>query len=127
MENIRPIRTEADYDWGLAEVEAAFHLEPAPDSAEGQRLSVLLDLIEAYEARHRPIGDADPVETILYAMERSGRTRRDLSALLGSRSRASEILNRKRPLNLDQIRKLSRSWGIPAEALIADESAERAA
>lgn len=126
MENIRPIRTEADYDWGLAEVEAAFDLEPAPDSAEGQRLSVLLDLIEAYEARHWPIGGADPVETILYAMERSGRTRRDLSALLGSRSRASEILNRKRALNLDQIRKLSRSWGIPAEALIA-EPADRAA
>ena len=118
MRDIRAIRSEADYDWALAEIEPYFLDEPEPGSAEGQRFDVLTDLIEAYEARHWPIEPADPIETIEYKMEMSGLDRSDLAALLGSAPRASEILNRKRALTIAMIRRLNRDWGIPAECLI---------
>jgi HTH-type transcriptional regulator/antitoxin HigA len=78
----------------------------------------LAALIEAYERKHWPIDPPDPVEAIRYCMEQQGYTQADLAALLGSRSRASEILKRKRPLTLEMVRKLHREWGIPAESLL---------
>ena len=116
--DIRPIRNEADYDWALAEIEQYFDNEPAPGTPAADRFEVLADLIEAYEARHWPIGPADPVEVIKYRMELGGFQAKDLAEVLGSKSRASEILNRKRAITLDMARKLHDAWGIPAEVLI---------
>ncbi len=116
--NIRPLRTEADYDWALAEVERYFNDQPEAGTPEGDRFTVLSDLIEAYEAKHWPIGPVDPIEAILYRMEIAGKTRKDLALLLGSQSRASEILKRKRALTLPMIHKLNQEWGVPAEVLI---------
>jgi len=118
MVDIRPIRSEADYDWALAQIERYFGKEPAPGTAESDRFSVLADLIEAYEARHWPIEGADPVEVIRYRMETRGYTQQQLAEILGSRSRASEVLARRRPLTLEMVRKLSATWRIPADALI---------
>lgn len=118
MMDIRPIRTEADYQWALREIEQYFDREPARGTAEADRLEVLADLIEAYESRHWPIQHADPVELIQYRMELGGFQIKDLAEVLGSKSRASEILNRKRAITLDMARKLHAAWGIPAEALI---------
>jgi HTH-type transcriptional regulator/antitoxin HigA len=124
--DIRPIQTEADYDWALAEIEAYFAAEPKAGSAEAQRFDVLATLIEAYEAKHWPIEPADPIDAIRYKMEISGLTQADLARLLGSASRASEVLNRKRPLTMVMIQKLSRDWGIPADSLIRPTALERA-
>ena len=114
MNNIRAIRTEADYEWALAEIERYFDNEPALGTPESDRFEIISTLIEAYEAEHWPIEPADPVETIKYAMEITGRTQTDLANLLGSKSRASEILKRKRPLTLGMVNKLHQEWRIPA-------------
>jgi HTH-type transcriptional regulator/antitoxin HigA len=116
--DVRPIRNEADYRWALAEIEQYFDQEPLRGTPEADRFEVLADLIEAYEARHWPIEHADPVELIQYRMELGGFQAKDLAEVLGSKSRASEILNRKRPITLDMARKLHDAWGIPAEVLI---------
>jgi HTH-type transcriptional regulator/antitoxin HigA len=116
--NIRPIKTEADYDWALAEIEQYFAREPAQGTPEAERFDVLAALIEAYEARVWPIKAADPVSAILEVMERKSFKQADLAKLLGSRSRASEILHRKRPLTMEQAWKLHQEWHIPAEALL---------
>ena len=118
MDNIRPIKSNADYEWAIAEIARYFENEPEPDSPDGDRFDVLATLIEAYEDRHYPIAVPDPVEVIRGHMELTGRTQRDLSALLGSPSRASELLNRKRALTVAMAHKLHTEWGIPAEALI---------
>jgi len=116
--DIRPIRNEADYEWALAEIEQYFDQEPARGTPEADRFEVLADLIEVYEARHWPIEHAHPIEMIEYRMELGGFQAKDLAEVLGSKSRASEILNRKRPITLDMARKLHDAWGIPAEVLI---------
>ena len=116
--DVRPIRTEADYRWALAEIEQYFDREPPRGTPEADRFEVLADLIEAYEARHWSIEHADAVELIQYRMELGGFQAKDLAEVLGSKSRASEILNRKRAITLDMARKLHDAWGIPAEALI---------
>lgn len=116
--DIRPIRTEDDYEWALAEIAVYFESEPAAGSPEADRFDILADLIEAYEARHWPIDLPDPVEAIRYRMEIGHLRPRDLAELLGSRSRASEVLNRKRPISLEMARRLHDSWGIPAEVLL---------
>lgn len=99
MRNIRAIRNEADYDWALAEIAHYFENQPAPGTVGADRFDVLASLIEAYEAKHWPIESTDPVEAIEYRMEISGYTQKDLSEFIGSRSRASEILKRKRPFD----------------------------
>ncbi len=116
--DVRPIRTEADYRWALGEIEHYFDEEPVRGTLEADRFEVLADLIEAYEARHWSIEHADAVELIQYRMELGGFLAKDLAEVLGSKSRASEILNRKRAITLDMARKLHAAWGIPAEALI---------
>jgi len=118
MNDVRAIRTEADYEWALAEVEQYFEKEPALGTPDSDRFEILATLIEAYEARHWPIEPADPVDAIEYAMEIAGHTQTELARLLGSKSRASEVLKRKRPLTLAMINKLHEHWHIPAEALI---------
>jgi HTH-type transcriptional regulator/antitoxin HigA len=123
--DIKPIKTEQDYEAALEEVERLFNA--APNSAEGDRLEVLTTLIEAYEERHYPIPLPDPVEAILYHLESRGLSRRDLEPFIGSRARVSEVLNRKRPLTIGMIRKLHKGLGIPAEILIQPYSSEKSA
>jgi HTH-type transcriptional regulator/antitoxin HigA len=113
---VRPIRTEADYDAALAEIDRL--LDAAEGSAGAERLELLSILVEAYEEVHHPIDPPDPVDAIHFRMEQQGLTRRDLEPYVGSRARVSEILNRQRPLTLAMIRRLHRGLGIPAEALI---------
>lgn len=117
--DIRPIRTETDYDWALREIEAYFSREPQEGTPESDRFHVLASLIDSYENANWPILPADPIDTIKAVLDDRGLTQADLAALLGSRSRASEILNRKRPLTLEMIQRLAAEWHIPAEALIA--------
>jgi len=116
--DVRPIRTEADYRWALDEIEQYFDVEPARGTPDADRFEVLADLIEAYESRYWSIEHADAVELIQYRMELGGFQAKDLAEILGSKSRASEILNRKRAITLDMARKLHAAWDIPAEALI---------
>lgn len=116
--NIRPIRTEADYDWALAEVEAYFDVEPEPGTPHSDRFLVLTDLISAYEAKHWAIDAPDPIAALTSVMETHGYKQADLARLLGSRPRASEVLNRKRALTTDMIWRLNQEWKIPADLLI---------
>lgn len=114
--NIKPIKTIADYETALKDIERLFEAEPG--TPQGDRLEVLTTLVEAYEDKHFAIPDPDPIEAIQYFMESRDLTRRDLEPYLGSRARVSEILNRKRPLSLEMIRELNKGLGIPAEVLI---------
>jgi len=125
MRNVRPLRSEEDYDWALEEVAGYFERPPKPGSTEADRFDLLAAVIEAYEEKHWPIEPADPVDAIRYRMETGGFTQADLGRLLGSRPRASEILNRKRALTLPMAYKLHREWNIPAEALIRPYHLER--
>lgn len=125
---IRPIRTDKDHRAALAEIDASWG---APEGSEaGDRLDVLLALVEIYEAKRWPIGvdeGFDPVDVLNYAIEELGHTQAELAALLGSRSRASEVLARRRALTVDMIYKISEGWKIPADLLIRPYKIERAA
>lgn len=123
MRAIKPIKTEADYDVVLAEIDAL--MEAAPGTPAGDRLDVLVTLVEAYEAQHWRIAPPDPVTAIELRMQQKGLTRRDLEKILGSKSRVSEILNGQRSLTLDMIRRLHAAWGIPAESLIQPSTRKR--
>jgi HTH-type transcriptional regulator / antitoxin HigA len=125
MMDIRPIRTEADYDWALAEIERYFEHEPEPDTLDAARFDVLAALIDDYETKHWPVDPPDPIAAILYRMEQAGLEQADLGRLFGSRSRASEVLHRKRPLTTEQIFRLYREWHIPADVLIRPYHVER--
>lgn len=118
MENIRPIRTEADYDWALAEIAPYFDDVPAQGTAEADRFDVLADLIAAYETKNHPIEPLSPIDLIATFMEDQGLEQRDLARVVGSASRASEFLNRKRPLTLAAIQKIHEAWRLPADLLI---------
>lgn len=124
--DVRPLRTEADYNWALKEIEQYFEREPKRASPEADRFDVLAALIEGYEAKHWPIEAPDPVDAIRLRMEQLGYTQSDLGRLLGSRSRASEIMNRKRVLTIEQAHRLHREWNIPAEALLQPYALKRA-
>jgi HTH-type transcriptional regulator/antitoxin HigA len=113
---IRPIRTQTDYQEALREIELLFDAEP--NTPEYDQLDVLSTLVEAYEKVHFPIEIPDPIEAIQYYMDTGGWSRRDLEPCLGSRARVSEVLSRKRSLTLEMIRKLNQELGIPAEILI---------
>jgi len=113
---IHPIKTESDYRTALVEIDALFAADR--DTPEGDRLDVLTTLVTAYETRHHSVAPPDPIEAILYHLESRGLSRRDLEPYIGSRGRVAEILNRKRPLTLEMIRKLHDGLGIPAEVLI---------
>lgn len=115
MTDIHPIRTEADYRASLTEVERAWDAEPG--AAAGDRVEVLVTLIEAYEARHFPIPAPDPIAAITFMMEQKGLARRDLEPSIGGRGRVSEVLGRKRPPTLAMVRKLSARLDIPIAVL----------
>lgn len=114
--DIKPIKTEKDYAEALQEVEGLMNAQT--DTPEGDRLDILVTLIESYEKKHHPILPPDPVEAILHQMESQGLSRKDLEPLLGSRARVSEILNKKRSLSLSMIRRLQKDLGLSAEILI---------
>ncbi|HXQ68392.1 MAG TPA: helix-turn-helix domain-containing protein [Alphaproteobacteria bacterium] len=113
---IRPIRTKADYRSALKEVKRLWDCEPG--TAAGDRVDVLVTLIEAYEAAHYPIAPPDPIAAIAFMMEQKGLSRRDLEPAIGSRGRVSEVLNRKRPLTLPMVRALSALLQIPTDILV---------
>src|SRR5437016_8032122 len=113
---IRPIKTKADHRAALREIETLMAAER--DTPEGERLDVLVTLVEAYERQHFPLDLPDPVEAIKFVMEQRGLTVKDLEPLIGHSNRVYEILNHKRPLTLKMIRNLHQRLGIPAESLI---------
>ena len=114
--DIKPLKTEADYQAVLKEIETLMHAKA--DTPEGDRLDVLVTLVEAYEARHYPLDLPDPVEAIKFTMEQKGLTVKDLEPMIGRSNRVYEILNYKRPLTLKMIWRLHQGLGIPAESLI---------
>jgi HTH-type transcriptional regulator/antitoxin HigA len=122
---IRPIKTEKDYRAALVEIERL--MNSAPGTQAGDRLEVLTTLVEHYEAAHEPIDPPDPIEALRYHMESRGLKRRDLEPYLGSRARIAEVLNRKRPLSIEMIRKLRAGLGISAEILIRPYRIKRSA
>ncbi|WP_029010568.1 helix-turn-helix domain-containing protein [Azospirillum halopraeferens] len=111
-----PIKTEADFRTALAEIERLWDAEP--DTPDGDRLDILMTLVEAYERRHHPMPPADPIAAIEFMMEQRGMTRADLEPIIGSSGRVSEVLNRRRALSVSMIRRLSEALHIPAEILI---------
>jgi HTH-type transcriptional regulator / antitoxin HigA len=122
---LHPIKTEADYQAALRHVEGL--MQAQPNTPEGDALDLLTTLINAYEEQHYPIVPPDPVEALVYWMETRDLTRRDLEPLLGSRARVAEILNRRRTLTLEMIRRLHSALGIPAEILIQPYNTSKAA
>jgi HTH-type transcriptional regulator/antitoxin HigA len=120
---IKALRTEADYLAALREVSALIDLDPAADSAEGERLDVLGTLVQAYEAKHHPIDPPDPIEAIKFRMEQAGMTVKDLVPYIGPLNRVYGVLAYKRSLSLSMIRRLSEGLHIPAEVLIRESVA----
>ena len=120
MMDIKPIKTEADHEAALAEIERLMDLDPDLNTLEGDRLDVVATLVEAYEAKHFPIDAPDPIAAIEFCMEQRGLTRRDLEPMIGGRGRVSEVLSGKRALSLSMIRKLHKGLGIPAEVLLGE-------
>jgi HTH-type transcriptional regulator/antitoxin HigA len=114
---VRPLRTADDHRSALIEIESL--MAAGPDTPEGDRLDVLVSLVEAWEARHVSVEAPDPVAAIVFMMEQKGLSRRDLEPAIGSRARVAEILNRRRALTLPMIRALSRLLDLPADVLVA--------
>ena len=122
---IKPIRTKADYRAALKEIEALMPAERG--TPEGERLDVLVTLVEAYEKKHYPLELPDPVEAMRFRMEQKGLTPKDLVPMIGRINRVYEILSRRRPLTLAMIQRLHSEVGIPAESLIRQPERRRAA
>ncbi len=116
--DIQPIKTEADYERALSEVERLWGAEEGTE--HGDKLDVLLVLVEDYESKHHPIDPPDPVEAIKFRMEQMGLARKDLEKMIGPRGRVSEILNRRRKLSLGMIRNLHAGLHIPLESLVGE-------
>jgi HTH-type transcriptional regulator / antitoxin HigA len=115
----RPLRSQADYDAALEDIERYFDNEPKPDTPEADRFDLLALIIEDYERKRWSTEPPDAIDAIRYRTETDSYTQADLGRLLGSRQRASDILTGKRPLTMRMAWRLHREWGIPAEALIA--------
>src|SRR6267154_2649575 len=113
---IKPIKTKADHRAALKEIETL--MSARAGSREGERLDVMVTLVEAYEKKHHPLELPDPVEAIKVRMEQMALAPKDLVPMIGQINRVYEILNRKRPLTLQMIRRLHRKLGIPADSLI---------
>jgi HTH-type transcriptional regulator/antitoxin HigA len=126
--DIRPIRSDEDHRAALAEIETCWGASEGTE--EGDKLDVLVALVESYEARRWPLESDhsfDPIEVLQYAIEELGHTQAELAELLGSRPRASEVLSRRRALTVDMIHKISQAWKIPAELLVRPYKVETAA
>ena len=115
---ITPIRNEKDYQKALERLEVIF--DSKKGTPEGDELEILSILIDRYENETFPIGMPDPIEAIKFRMEQMGMKQKDLAEVMGFKSRVSEILNKKRKLSLNMIRKLSTSLRIPTEVLVQD-------
>jgi HTH-type transcriptional regulator / antitoxin HigA len=115
---LKPIRSEAEYENALRAVSPYFDNEPELGTPDADQFEMLLLLIEAYEAKHHPILPPDPIEAIKFRMEQAGLTPKDLEPMIGRSNRVYEILAGRRPLTLAMIRKLHKGLGIPAESLI---------
>jgi len=122
---IKPIKTKNDYHAALKEIEALF--EASPDTPEGDRLDVMTTLVEAYEEKNYNIPKPNPIDAIFYYIESRGLSRKDLEPCIGSSARVSEVLNRKRRLSIEMIRKLHKYIGIPADVLIKPYKLKKAA
>ena len=116
--NIKPIKSEADYDAALTAIDSL--MGGGPDTPEGDELQVLVTLVEAYEAEHWPIEAPDPISAIEHVMESRGFQQKDFAVLIGSQPHASEVLNRLRPLTLPMIRALSAKWNLPVDILVRE-------
>ena len=114
---IRPIKTENDYFESLKRIEELWGTKK--DTADGDEFDLLVTLVESYEMKHFPIAPPDPVDAILFRMEQMGMTKTDMAKYLGSQSRVSEILSRKRKLTLKMVKSLYKGLKIPAEILLA--------
>ena len=113
---VKPIRSARDHKAAMAEVQRLWGAKAG--TREGDRLDVLATLIDAYEAKQFPMDPLDPIEAIKFRMEQQGLTRRDLEAMIGTRTRIAEVLNGKRGLSIAMIRRLHEQLGISAEVLI---------
>lgn len=116
MSEIKPIRTEKDYEAAMAEVETLWGAKSG--TPKGDRLDVIVTLIESWEAANYPMDQPDPIEAIKFRMEQQGLTRKDLEGIIGTRARIAEVLDRKRGLSIAMIRRLNAELHIPAEVLI---------
>jgi HTH-type transcriptional regulator / antitoxin HigA len=122
--DIRPIKTHRDYRRVLKEIEGLMNAKRS--TPEGDRLDVLVTLVEAWEAKHYPLDLPDAVQAIKHHMDQQGLSPRDLVPYIGSRNRVYEVLSRKRPLTLPMVRRLHAGLGIPAESLIKERRSTRA-
>lgn len=125
MNDLKPIRTEADHGRAMAEVERLWGA--ASGTPDGDRLDVLVTLIEAYEKEAYPFEQPDPIEAIQFRMEQLGLSRKDLEPFIGSRARVAEIMSRKRGLSITMIRRLNEGLGISADILIRPTVEDKAA
>ena len=123
--DVKPIKTNEDYRATLQEIESLMTAEPGTPA--GERLDVLVTLVEAYERRHFPLDLPDPVEAIKFAMEQRGLSAKDLEPMIGRSNRVYEVLSRRRPLTLRMIWRLHKELGIPAESLIKPPGESEAA
>lgn len=117
--DIRPIRNDKDHHAALAKIEKLWGSPTG--TPNGDKLDVLVTLVENYEERRWPLNSRrrfDPVDVLRYAIEELGHTQSELAEIIGSRSRASEILSRRRPLTLEMIQRITASWKIPADLLV---------
>jgi HTH-type transcriptional regulator/antitoxin HigA len=123
--SVKPIRGEKDYEAALKEVERLWGAKTG--TPDGDRLDVLATLIESYEDKRYPMDPPDPIRAIKFRMEQQGLTRRDLEPLIGTRTRVAEVLNRRRGLSIEMIRRLHKALGISAEVLIRPSRRDKAA
>ena len=114
---IRPIKTEQDYNLAIKRIEELWGAKK--DTPKGDELDLLVTLVESYEIKHYSIAPPDPIDAIKFRMEQMGMTKKDMVKYLGSQSRVSEILNRKRKLTLKMVKSLYKGLKIPAEILLA--------
>jgi HTH-type transcriptional regulator/antitoxin HigA len=125
MKNLKPIRTKADYEAALVVIERLWGSRVG--TPEGDRLDILATLVDAYENEHYPMDPPDPIEAIKFRMEQQGLNRKDLADILGSRTRVAEVLNRRRGLSINMIRRLHEKLGISVEVLIRPIRTKKAA
>jgi HTH-type transcriptional regulator/antitoxin HigA len=120
---IKPIRTNSDYERALREIERLWNAKVG--TSKGDRLDVLATLVEDYEQKHFPVDPPDPIAAIKFRLEQQGLDPRALIGVIGGRSRVYEVMHRKRALSLEMIRRLHGRFGIPAEVLIRPTRAGR--
>ena len=125
MKALKPIRNETDYDAALAEIERLWGAHVG--TPDGDRLDILATLVDAYENEHYPMDPPDPIDAIKFRMEQQGLSRKDLEGILGSRTRVAEVLNRRRGLSINMIRRLHEKLGISVEILVRPTRTKKAA